>query len=1052
MLKTEYSETMEGKLNIKNQVSRFMKLALISLLFWISLPETKACTALNTPVLTSSMIVGPVGSNSLLLNMNSVTIWLNCQNNRVEVELICQGQAFPGVGPFFYTSPPFTRTSNPMALPQMTLNLSSLCQGGGYQFRWRETYNNGSPSPWSAPVSFTLPGIPSPSSVSVTATPSAVCFPQPSQLTSTVQGGCGGGGGVSYTWTPAAGLSCVNCPSPVATPSTTTTYTLLVAGNTPGSCWSASTQITIVAFTVVPTVGTASAIPSICEGQTNQISISSSSGARQWEFATNGGGPWAPIPGETGTTVVTSTLTQGNYCYRLVTTGCGGTVASTPVCFVVNPSPTISVASTSICQGATVTVNGVGANSFVWSLGIGQTGPTTGTANPPVTSAYTATGTTNGCTATAAFNISVTPYPVVNLNSNSPVCIGGTINLNTTGTSIYQWSGPNGFVSAVQSPTIGGAVPQMSGVYNVNVIDNTCATTGSILVTVLNPQVTANNSGTYCAGENAQLFANGTQVTTYNWVGPGFASNAQNPIITNIQPAQSGIYMVTASDGFCTSTATTEVLVNPLPNPILQSNSPICESSDLFLDASGALIYLINGPVNYTSTAANNTLTGVPVLAGGVYTVTGTDANGCVNKSLLTVTVLPLPKLNVVGDEVCIGHTASISATGGVSYSWVGPNNFVSAQPSIIFPNLQPSQTGSYVVTAFAPNGCSLSAGTTLTVYPQPVPSITVTPNLCFGSTAYFYSEGGMLYNWIGPNNFVSHDQNTTLLVNSVDFTGTYTLGVIDDKGCQGQVTADLVVRPLPVASITTNVNGLCAPYCASYELITNSNIQQTYWNMDNTGTSIGPVFNYCLTKEGSKTLRVSYTDTYGCSNIASFTANAHPTPRADFHYGPGSPLENELLNFTDGSLGPNINKWEWNFGGDQPEQVFHQNPSKVYYKAGSYPVTLIIENVWGCKDTITKAVHIEGDFGLYIPNVFTPDGDGVNDTFQPKGFGINTYHMDIFDRWGVKIFSSDELTQAWDGSIKGKIAKDNTFVYKVVVTDKNNNKKDYVGHVSLLK
>lgn len=1033
-------------------MKNFSKIALVLILVISGYFKSKACTGLNTPILTSSLIVGPVGSNSLLLNMNSVTIWIGCTGYNVEVELTCNGQPFTGVAPFFYTSPPFTKTANPQALPQMTLNLSSLCQGGVYSFRWRETWNGGSPSPWSAGVTFTLPGVPSPASLSITATPSAVCFPQPSQLTSTVSGGCGGGGAVGYTWTPATGLSCVNCPSPVATPSTTTTYTLLVGGTTPGACWSASAQVTIIAFTVFPTVGTASAIPMLCEGQTNQISISSSSGPRQWQISNNNLGPWVDLPGATATTIVTPTLTQGNYCYRMITTGCGGSATSTPVCFVVNPTPTVSVNSTSICQGATVNLVGIGANSFVWSTGVNSTGPTTGSANPPMTAAFTATGTTNGCSSIAAFNISVTPYPIVNLNSNSPVCIGGTINLNTTGSNIYQWTGPNGFVSSAQSPTIGNAIPQMSGIYSVNVTNNTCMSSGSIQVNVLNPQVTATNNGVYCAGDNAQLFANGSQVTTYNWTGPGFNSNAQNPIITNIQPGASGVYSVTVSDGFCTASATTAVLVNPLPNPVLLSNGPICEKNDLYLDASGALSYFINGPLNYTSAVANNTITNVPALASGVYTVTGTDINGCVNKGLLNVTILPLPPLNVTGGEACIGHTASVTASGAVQYAWTGPNNFVSNQPIIMFPNLQPSQTGSYVVLATGANGCTMTAGTTLTMYPKPVPSITVTPNLCIGSVATFSAEGGLLYSWKGPNNFVSNQKNTTLAVNSMSYTGTYTLGVIDEKGCQAEITADLVVRQLPVATVSGNTNNKCAPYCATYSLNTSSTIQKTYWNMNNTGTDINPIFNYCFGTDGTRVLRVSYTDVYGCSNVASFTANAYPTPLADFHFGPGDPHENDQVQFTDASLGPNIEKWEWNFGGDQPEQLRYQNPQKTYYQAGAYPITLIIENKWGCKDTVTKAIEIGADFGVYIPNIFTPNGDGLNDNFQVKGYGINTYKMEIFDRWGVKVFNSEDITVAWDGSMKGKVAKDNTFVYKVVVTDKNNNKKEYTGHVSLMK
>jgi gliding motility-associated-like protein len=1018
-------------------------LVVLAILFY---GYSKACSPLTTPPPGSPGYSFQIVGNNILLNLTSTSQYINCQYH-FDVEVVCNGNAFPGVAPYYYSSPTFAQATNPFAVPQMTIPIGGLCAGGVYQIRWIQV----SGGLWSTPISFTVPGVPVPVNLQIAANPTAICFPQTSQITSTVSGGCGGGGAIGYTWTPATGLSCVNCPSPVASPSVTTSYTLTVGGTGPSSCWSATAALTIVSFTAFPTVGTPSCIPQLCEGQANQISISSSSGARQWEFANNNVGPWAPVAGGTGSTVNTATLTPGNYCYRLVTAGCGGSVFSTPICFVVYPNPTVSVNSTSICQGATVTLNGMGASQFYWPTGINPTGPITATSNPAQTSAYTATGVANGCSATAAFNISVTPYPIVNLNSNSPVCMGGTITLNTSGSSIYAWQGPNGFVSAIQSPTIGNAVPQMSGVYNVSVTLNTCMKTGSIAVQVKNPQVTASNNGTYCANDNVQLFANGTNVTTYQWSGPGFSSNGQNPILSSAQAGNTGIYTVTASDGFCSATATTAVLVNPLPNPVLVTTAPVCETNSITLNASGAISYYIVGPLSYTSSLQNNTLTGLPALASGVYTVYGTDANGCVNKGLCNVNILPLPPITVTGDEACVNHTASLTVTGAASYTWSGPNGFISNQSVIMFNSLQPSETGSYVVTAVGVNGCTVSAGTTLTFYPSPAPSITITPKICIGSVATFSAEGGYLYTWLGPNNFVSHNQNTSLAVNSLSCAGQYTLGVIDQKGCQGEVTANLVVNPLPTGNVVANTNNKCAPYCASYSLTTPSNITNYYWNMANTGTGPNSTFNYCFTTDGSKQLRLTFTDQNGCSNAATFTANAFPTPKADFHISTADPLEDDQVQFTDASLGPNIEKYEWIFGSD-PNQNTLKNPTYTYPKAGNYPVTMIIENKWGCKDTITKAISIGADHGLYIPNVFTPNGDGYNDVFQPKGFGIEKFKMEIFDRWGVRIYSAEDINQPWDGSVKGKIAKDESFVYKISVVDNKGNKKEYTGHVSLLK
>jgi gliding motility-associated-like protein len=1013
--------------------------------------HTKACSPLTTPPPGSPGYSFQIVGNNILLNLSSTSTWFGCPYNFF-VEIVCNGGTFPGFAPYYYTSPNFTQNSNPQAVPQMTIPIGSLCAGGVYQIRWMQ--NSG--GAWSTPVSFTAPGIPIPTTLSVTANPTAICWPQTSQFTSTIAGGCGGGGGaIGYTWTPATGLSCVNCPSPVANPTTTTTYTLLVSGSGPSSCWSASTQITLVSFTAFPTVGTASAIPQLCEGQSNQISISSSSGSRQWEFSTSGGGPWNPIPGATGTTINTPPLTPGNYCYRLVTSGCGGSTTGSAVCSVVYPNPTLSISGASICAGATVNLQAVGAPTVIWGTGIGQTGPTTGTANPPVTTNYTVMGIANNCSNTAAFDITVVPYPLVNVNSNSPICINGTINLTSTGTGSVVWGGPNNFYSTNPNPSITPAHPAMNGVYTVSVTTVNCMSTGTTMVTVLNPSVSATNNGVYCANSNVQLFSfPSLGITSFQWSGPGFSSAAQNPTVNNIQVGGSGEYTVMVSDGFCQAFATTTVAVNPLPNPQLSSNGPICELDTLVLTASGTDFYEIYGPppVSFSTSISTGTILNTPFLAAGFYTVIGTDVNGCVNKFLHNVVILPLPPLNVKGGQACVGSTASLVASGAASYSWTGPNGFTSSQNIIYFPNMQPSMTGSYVVTGVGNNGCQLTSGTTLTVFPTPAPSVSITQEVCLGGKAVFASEGGYLYTWLGPNGFVSQDQTTTLTVNSTSASGVYTLGVIDINGCQGFVTSSLTVRPLPLATVNANVNDRCAPYCAKYTLNTENEISSAIWNMDNTGVEPGIELNFCFPNDGSRVLRTTYTDKYGCSNVATYTINVYPKPKADFHFGPGEPTENTPVQFEDASLGPNLYKWEWHFEG-ATAPVFTKNPEFTYLKPGSYPVAMIVENKWGCKDTIIKGVTVAEDFYLYIPNAFTPNGDNNNDVFQPKGIGIAKFKMEIFDRWGERIFTSEELSTPWDGSVKGKaVVKEEVFVYKISVVNGKGTTREFTGHVSILK
>ncbi len=123
-----------------------------------------------------------------------------------------------------------------------------------------------------------------------------------------------------------------------------------------------------------------------------------------------------------------------------------------------------------------------------------------------------------------------------------------------------------------------------------------------------------------------------------------------------------------------------------------------------------------------------------------------------------------------------------------------------------------------------------------------------------------------------------------------------------------------------------------------------------------------------------------------------------------------------------------------------------------VYTEVGAYPITLVIISDKGCSDTITKSLVVGEDYGLYIPNSFTPNGDNLNDSFYAKGFGITKFEMTIFDRLGEKIFSSNDIQEAWDGTLKGKICKEDTYVWKINLTSVYGKSKELTGHITLIK
>jgi gliding motility-associated-like protein len=121
----------------------------------------------------------------------------------------------------------------------------------------------------------------------------------------------------------------------------------------------------------------------------------------------------------------------------------------------------------------------------------------------------------------------------------------------------------------------------------------------------------------------------------------------------------------------------------------------------------------------------------------------------------------------------------------------------------------------------------------------------------------------------------------------------------------------------------------------------------------------------------------------------------------------------------------------------------------------GSYCPQLIVENNKGCADTITKCLQVIPLFTLYIPTAFSPNGDGVNDIFEPKGTYIKSFEMYIYNRWDmVELYHTTDITKGWNGTVNGgsNIAQEDTYIYKIIVIDWSNIQHSYFGEVTVLK
>jgi gliding motility-associated-like protein len=730
------------------------------------------------------------------------------------------------------------------------------------------------------------------------------------------------------------------------------------------------------------------------------------------------------------------------------------TVNALPVPSALNNGP--------ICNGQSLILNSIGAITYTWSGPSSYTSaiqnPTIAVAAPVNSGIYTVTVTdVNSCKNFTTTNVTVNPTPSLTTTGSS-VCVGQTMSISATSLagSTYLWNGPNTFVSNSQNTVVTNAQVNMSGIYNLTVTSAVgCTNTASANVLVIALPTPSIISNTPCAGAMLTLSVIGSAGASFSWNGPnGFVSGLQSPNINSVTLNASGIYTVLATAGNCSASTTQSVTINPLPIPTASNNSPICETKNLQLTGGGGGAYSWSGPAGFVSSISNPSIAATNVTQSGIYNLIVTDANGCQATVATSVTILTNPAAIAPSTVVCFGYPATLNASGGASYSWTGPNGFISNISNPTIPIVNSNSTGNYIVTVTGVNTCTSITISNVGTNPLPIPTITSTPKTCLNTLVTLQgSSGFLMYQWTGPNNFLSPNASTGFTATSINQSGTYVLSVVDNNGCMGTTNTIVVIDPLPIASLISDNNKNCVPFCSNFTLkasASSASIISSSW-LINGQNFTGSNVSYCISQAGNYIIKASFTDANGCPNSTTYTINAYPVPKADFEYSPTSPVENtDDVLFNDISSGDSLNNWSWYFINNNGSHSYNQNPSYLFTESGTYPVAFVVTNKWGCSDTIIKPIVVGEDFSFFVPNAFTPNGDGINDTFFPKGHGILKYNMAIFDRWGEKLFTTSDFFQAWDGNFKGEECKNDVYVWKISVTMPNSKVKTYTGHVTI--
>lgn len=737
-------------------------------------------------------------------------------------------------------------------------------------------------------------------------------------------------------------------------------------------------------------------------------------------------------------------------------------VATASILLKTPPNPVFQ-SNSPRCQGDQLNFSVNSGASFNWSgvNGFSSTNQNNSLSvcHPTQSGVYQVTVTAaNSCTASAQGTLLVHPSPTLSATGAS-VCVNQTLQLsaNAAQASFFVWSGPN-FVSLLQNPVISNPQVNASGNYSVLATSaQNCTSQAVVQVSVTPlPLVSFSSNAPLCMGStlsfNASATSGGIQ---FSWAGPnGFISNLQNPQIPNVVMAAAGDYSLAVSAGPCTVHAAQTVTVYPLPTAQAYNSGPVCEGKAFQVGVNNSgQSYLWLNPSGLVSSQQVQTFSSAQLNHGGAYTVQVTDANGCQASDVTSLTVLNNPTVLAFGDLVCFGEPAQLNASGADTYLWYGPLGFTAQTAMAQIPAALNTQPWTYTVIGTGVNGCTTVATTTIGTRPLPVAGMSITPRVCVKSIVNLKGEGGVAYLWTGPLNFSSTLQSFSFLAQNVGASGEYSLMVSDAYGCRAYARSTLQVDPEPSASLEGRLSG-CVPFCSDYTLrqINTQSITNVRWQLEELYLT-SPALSYCFQRSGNFEIKAEFESEQNCKGNFSRWIDVYPLPEADFSYSPLKPVENlDQVHFTSQSRGEKLSAWTWNFNDGHYSNVEGSSTSRPFEEAGLYVVVLKVKNNWDCLDTAIKTIEVLPDFHVYVPNAFTPNADGLNDFFFPVMRGVKRFSLQVFDRWGALIFSSNSPDNNWDGTYKGQACKQDVYNFTLQVLNNKGEEKEYKGSLMLYR
>ncbi len=662
----------------------------------------------------------------------------------------------------------------------------------------------------------------------------------------------------------------------------------------------------------------------------------------------------------------------------------------------------------------------------------------------------------NGCSTTELITIlEDTQKPIATLEADTIECKtqASVRALNISPNVNFQWRGPNGFTSILSNPVI-----SQSGYYVFSATGNNgCTFMDSVFVFQKDklPDISTKDDTLSCIRLSLNLFGNSTtQGVRYEWTGPnGFFSTQQNPSIQD-----SGIYILKVIDpNGCEAIRQVQIIkISELPVISIQKTGTVISCKDstiqVILTANQKSKNIIwQGPSGFMSNRDS-----LVINQAGEYKILFINEYGCeARDSFIIQNLKNNPDFTVSDDSItCIRTKINLQLTTNnpsLTFSWTGPNNFSST-----LQNPMITEGGTYLVTASDTAGCQL----TKTVFvkadtTKPDLSISADTLTCLRNSVPVKASSslqGFTMRWTGPNGFTY-----TLPQFATMIPGRYFCTITNPRsGCSTTTFVDVLEDTSRIRNAAVQIqHASCNQNTGKLFISQIQGGKSPYrYSIDN-GQSFIPDLSALDLTPGNYSIIIE--DDNGCRFSTSATIRQNTS--IDISLAPSIILkqgQSSQLNIIFHTDPNNVATIIWS-PANQLSCSDCPDPILTATQDDRILVTVIDKD--GCVDTASIQVILQKINNYYVPNVFSPNGDNINDYFYPAGLSseARVTILSIYDRWGNLVFSKNNFSpgierEGWDGtSSSNQKVNPGVYIYQVEITDQGINYK-FSGDITLIR